>query len=139
MDKKILWIFPKSAVNVFVGALIVTYVLALIWSWVEAQSFSSDHYWVLIIEMLLLAVLIGGAVGMFAGNAKQSTLWTAAGFAVLGHVIAGGLMSNAPGGVDGATLASLGGTVFSTEVTAGALVLGIVAAATAAAVAKDKK
>ncbi len=138
MDKKILWIFPKSAANVFVGSLIVAYVVALIWSWVMAQSFSSDHYWVTIIELLLLAVIIGGAVGMFAGNAKQSTLWTAAGFAVLGNLLVQGLMGAAPAGVDGATLSALGGTVFSTDVSAGALVLGIVAAATAAVTGKGK-
>jgi len=138
MDKKILWILPKSAANVFVGGAIVAYVVALIWSWVMAQSFSAEHYWVTIIELLLLAAIVGGAVGMFAGNAKQSTLWTAAGFAVFGHVLAQGLMGAAPAGVDGATLSALGGTVFSLEVSAGALLLGIVAAAVAAVTGKGK-
>lgn len=138
MEKKILGILPKSAANVMVASLIVTYVVALIWSWVMAQSFSTDHYWVTIIELLLLAAVIGGAVGMFAGDAKQSTLWTAAGFAVLGYVLSQGLIAAAPAGVDGATLSSLGGGVFSTEVSAGVLILGIVGAALAAVTGKAK-
>jgi hypothetical protein len=137
MEKKILGILPKSMVNVLCVSLVVTYVLALIWSWVEAQSFSADHYWVKIIEMLLLAVIIGGVVGWLADSARRSTLWVAAGMAWLGTVLVGGLMANAKAGVDGATLGALGGEVFSTTVSAGALVIGIVAAYAAAMVARD--
>jgi hypothetical protein len=139
MEKKILGILPKSTANVFLAGLVVTYVVALIWSWVEAKSFSTDHYWVKIIEMLLLAAIVGGVVGWLAGNVKQSTLWVAAGFAWLGTVIVEGLMANAPAGVDGATLGALmGGETFSTSVTAGAIVIGIVGAAAAAMTGKSK-
>jgi peptidoglycan/LPS O-acetylase OafA/YrhL len=137
MEKKILGVLPKSTVNVLFAALVVTYVLALIWSWVEAQSFSADHYWVKIIEMLLLAVIIGGVVGWLANNTRRSTLWIAAGFAWLGTLLVEGLIANAPGGVDGATLASLGGEAFSTTVSAGAIVIGIVAAYAAAMAARE--
>jgi hypothetical protein len=138
MEKKILGILPKSPVNVLLASLVVTYIVALIWSWVMAQSFSADHYWVTIIELLLLAAVIGGAVGMFAGEVKQSTLWIAAGFAALGYVLVGGLIGSASAGIDGATLGALGGDVFSTEVSAGMIVLGIVAAAVAAVTSKAK-
>jgi hypothetical protein len=137
MEKKILGILPKSTVNVLFVSLVVTYVLALIWSWVEAKSFSTDHYWVKIIEMLLLAVIIGGVVGWLADSARRSTLWVAAGMAWLGTILVEGLMANAAGGVDGATLASLGGEVFSTTVSGGVLVVGIVAAYAAAMVARE--
>lgn len=138
MEKKILGILPKSPVNVMLASLVVTYIVALIWSWVMAQSFSAEHYWVTIIELILLAAVIGGAVGMLAGEVTRSTLWVAAGFAVLGFVLTQGLIANAPGGVDGATYASLGGVVFSTEVSAGMIVLGIVAAAVASVTSKVK-
>ncbi len=138
MEKKILGILPKSPVNVMLASLVVTYIVALIWSWIGAQSFSTDHYWVTIIELLLLAAIIGGAVGFFAGEAKQSTLWTAAGFAVLGLVLMQGLEQNASGGVDGATLFSLQEIVFTIAVSGVAIVVGIVAAAVAAVTAKSK-
>ena len=140
MPKKILGILPKSPVNVMAASLVVTYIVALIWSWVAAQGFSTDHYWVYLIELLVLAAIIGGAVGLFAGDAKQSTLWTAAGFAVLGLVLMKGLMAMAPAemGVDGATIGALQGTVFTTEVSAAAIVLGIVAAMVAAITSKIK-
>lgn len=137
MEKKILGILPKSMVNVLFVALVITYVLALIWSWVEAQSFSADHFWVKIIEMLLLAAIVGGVVGWLANSARRSILWVAAGFAWLATVLVEGLMANAQNGVDGATLGALGGEVFSTSVLAGALVIGIVGAYSAAMVARE--
>ena len=138
MEKKILGILPKSMVNVLFVALVVTYIVALIWSWVGAQSFSTDHSWVMIIELLLLAVIIGGAVGILAGEGRRSTLWIAAGFAWLGFVLMQGLMTNAAGGVDGATLGALQEVVFTIAVSGAALVLGIVAAATAAVTSRTE-
>ena len=138
MEKKILGILPKTMVNVLFVSLVVTFVVALIWSWVEAQSFSAEHYWVKIIEMLLLAVIVGGVVGGLANSARRSILWVAAGMAWFGTVLVEGLMANAQAGVDGATLGALmGGEVFSTSVLAGALVIGIVAAYSAAMVARE--
>jgi hypothetical protein len=132
MEKKILGVLPKSRVNMMLASLVVTYIVALIWSWVMAQSFSAEHAWVTIIELIILAAIIGGAVGMFAGEARQSTLWIAAGFAVLGLVLVQGLMTNAGAGVDGATYGALQEIVFTVAVNGAAIVMGIVAAVAAA-------
>ena len=142
-DKKILWIFPSNITGVLLASVIVTYIVALIWSWVEAKSFSQEHHWLMIVEMLVLALVVGGFVGMFAGNAKQSTLWIAAGFAWLGTIWAMGLATAgaagpAGGGIDGATLSALQGEAFSTTATSAAIVLGIVAAAAASMASKRK-
>ncbi len=135
-ETKILGIVPRSTVNVLLLSLVVTYIVALIWSWIGAQSFSANHAWVSIIELLLLAAIIGGAVGVLAGGARRSTLWIAAGFAWFGFFLMQGLMANAKGGVDGATLGALQEVVFTIAVTGAALVVGIVAAAVAAATSR---
>lgn len=44
-DKKILWVFSRSCANALVAALIVTTIVALFWSYVQAQSFSTDKPW----------------------------------------------------------------------------------------------
>lgn len=139
-DKKILWVFSRSYANALVAALIVTTVVALIWSYMQAQSFSTDNAWVMIIEMALLAAIVGWVVGMVIGNAKASTLWTAAGFAILGTVLTAGLMAGGAAGasVDAALLGSLGAEAFSTTVSVGYVVLAIVAAAFATWGAKFK-
>jgi hypothetical protein len=130
-EKKILGILPKSLANVLLVALVITYVVALIWSYVEVQSFSTDNAWVMIIEMLLLAVVVGAAVGACAGDAKPVTLWIAASLAIVGTVIAQALAGyGAMGaGVDAATLGALPAEAFSLSVSAGYVILAIIGAA----------
>lgn len=140
-EKKILWIFPSNKANVLLGALIVTLVVALLWSYVMALGFS-DNAWVEIIEWILLAVIIGGAVGMFAGNSNQSTLWIAAGFASVGAVLTTGLGMGGEAGYNVGD--SLRMVLTSPEIaltvgaSVGAIVLGIIAASAATAAAKPK-
>lgn len=92
MEKKILGIVRKSTVNVMLCGLIAAFVLAWIWSIVMAQSFSSKHAWVTIVELLICAILVGAAVGMFAGEANRATLWIAAGLTVVGVAMTMGLV-----------------------------------------------
>lgn len=130
-ENKVLWVFPRSYGNALVASLIVTTIVALIWSYVEAQSFSTDHAWVILIEMILLAAIIGWVVGLAIGDSRPSTLWVAAGFAVLGTVMTHGLMAGgaAGAGVDDSLLGTLFVDAFSTTVSVGYTVLAIIAAA----------
>jgi hypothetical protein len=135
MDKKILGILPKTTANVLLCGMIAAFVLAWIWSIIMAQSFSQKHAWVTIVELLLYAVLVGAAVGMFAGNVKKSTLWIAAGLTVVGVAIASGLVGAGMqmAGFDSAVLGTfMSGEAFSTTVGIGSVVLGIIAAASVA-------
>ena len=141
MENRILGIVPKSTVNVMLCGLITAFVLAWIWSIVMAQSFSSTHAWVTIVELLLYAVLVGAAVGMFAGEATRATLWIAAGLTVVGVAIVMGLVGFAMkgAGFDAAVLGTLTtGEAFSTTVGIGSVVLGIVAAASVSLGTKAK-
>ncbi len=135
---KVLGFLPKNYANSLLGILIVTVVIALIWSWLESLSFSADNAWVLLIEMLLLAALVGYVVGMHLGNDKASTLWTAAGFAVVGTVLTGALMAGSAADLDVALLGSLGAEAFAPSVSIGYVVLAIVAAVFATIGSKSK-
>jgi len=138
-EKKVLWFLPKNYANSLLGILIVTVVIALIWSWVESLNFSMENAWVLLIEMLLLAALVGYVVGMHLGNAKASTLWTAAGFAVVGTVMTGALMAGSAANLDVALLGSMGAEAFAPSVSVGYIVLAVVAAVFATIGAGSKK
>lgn len=130
-EKKILGVLPKSLANVMLAALVVTTVVALIWSWVESQKFSYENAWVTIIEMLLLAVVVGAAVGALAGDTKPVTLWVAAGLAIFGTVFAQALAGYGAMGakVDEAILGALPTEAFSLSASLGYIILAIVAAA----------
>jgi hypothetical protein len=130
-EKKMLGILPKSLANVLLAALVVTVVIALIWSYVEAQSFSTDNAWVMIIEMLLLAVIVGVAVGALAGDAKPVTLWVAAGLSIVGTVMANSLGGYGAMGasVDQSLLGALPTEAFSLSVSVGYVILAIIGAA----------
>ena len=135
--KKVLWIFPNNTAGVLLATLIPTVIVAFIWQWVERLDFSKKNAWIMIVEMLLLALIVGGIHGMNAGNAKQSTLWTAAGFAWVGTVLTGALAAAAGATWDAALLGGMGADAFSSaSVSVGALVIGIVAAVAATAGSK---
>ncbi len=135
---KVLWIFPKNTANEFLGALIVTVVLSLIWSFVMDKTSAGEHAWLALILWLILAALIGWYVGMVRGNAAQSTLWIAAGFAALGALLTQGLMANASANVDAALVGALEGSGFTIAVSGTQIVLAIVAAVFATIGSKSK-
>lgn len=90
--------------------------------------------------MALSAAIVGWVVGMVIGDARASTLWTAAGFAIVGTVLASGLMASGAAGasVDASLLGSVFADLFSTTVSVGYVALAIVAAAFARWGAKFK-
>ena len=137
-EKKVLGLLPRCLSTTLLLGLIGVVVLALIWSWVMVQSFSTDNAWVQIIELIVLAILVGLMVGLLANNANPVTLWVAAGLTVLAVVLAQGLMAYSQAGLDVALLGSLGEEAFSPSVSVGAVVLGIIAAACAAMGARSR-
>ena len=146
-EKKVLGLLPRSVSTTLLLGLVAAVVIALIWSWVIDQAWLDGNETLLIIEWLLMAVLIGLVVGMLANNAKASTLWIAAGLNALAMVVtASFIMSGAyEEAIDEAILTALGGAALpgTGELlvpTAGAVILGIIAAAAAAygAGTKDK-
>jgi hypothetical protein len=141
-EKKILGVLPKQGVaGVILGGLIVTFVLALIWSWVMSQKFSYENAWVQIIELLLLAALVGLAVGILAKEVKASTLWVAAGLGVVSVAWAGALAMGQMDALDSAILGAMDGTgieLAGPAVSIGTIVLGAVAAASVSLAKKIK-
>ncbi|MCJ7827448.1 MAG: hypothetical protein MUP36_04335, partial [Demequinaceae bacterium] len=130
--------------------VVVVVALALIWSWVLVQDWSADNSWVLIIELVVFAALVGLAIGLLANNAKPSTLWVAAGLTIVGLAFAYSLMEMGayPAeygiGLDDSILGSLMGTELvgnvdaPISVSAGQVVLAIIAAACAAIGSRTK-
>lgn len=147
-EKKVLGLLPRSVSTTLLLGLVVAFVLALAWSWVMREGWLEGNETLVIGEWLLLAILIGLAVGLVANNAKASTLWIAAGLNALAMTltvsfITSGYYNNAvdasilnalrgsalPGGVD-QVFGDFPGAL--TMPTAGAVILGIIAAAAAA-------
>lgn len=139
MEKKVLWIFNRSHATVLLGGLIVTTIVALIWSWVMSQGFS-DNSWVKIIELLLGAVVVGALYGWIAGSVGKLTLWEAAGLAVVGQVLTYAFVGAGAAGyeVGDSLLSGLGTEAFALSVSVGSIVLGVVAAASTGLGAKMK-
>jgi hypothetical protein len=149
-EKKVLGLLPRGITTTLLLGLVVVVILALAWSWIMAQDWSSDNSWVLILELLAFAVLVGLAVGYLANNAKPSTLWVAAGLTVAGVAFAYALMemgaypAEAGIGLDDSIYGSLMGTslVGSAEapiaLSVGQVVLSIIAAACAAIASRAK-
>lgn len=139
-EKKVLGLLPRSITTTLLLGLVAVIVLALIWSWVMVKDFSTENASVVIIEFVLLAILIGAAVGFVANNAKASTLWIAAGLTAVGLVltqafIEGGMQGAA---VDQTFVGAMYTPALSTDVILGYIVLGIIAAAAAAIAAGTK-
>lgn len=135
--KKVLGLLPRSVATTLILGLVAAFLLAWAWSYVMAQSFSEDA-WVVILEYIVLALILGWIVGLLANNDKPVTLWIAAGLTVLAVVMTHALMAYAPGGFDVAILGSFGETALSTEVSVGSILLGIIAAAAAASASRSK-
>jgi Na+/H+-dicarboxylate symporter len=135
--KKVLGLLPRSVATTLILGLVATFLLAWAWSYVMSQSFSEDA-WVVILEYIALAVLIGLIVGLIANNEKPVTLWIAAGLTVVGVIMIQALMAYAPYGFDAAVLASFGEEAFGLSVSVGAVLLGIIAAACAASASRTK-
>lgn len=87
MEKKTLGLFTRSTPSVLVASLIVTVIVAFVWSFIESLDFSTKNAWIWLIEALLGALIVGWAVGYFAGNARPVTLWWAALFAAIGGAL----------------------------------------------------
>ncbi len=131
-EKKTFGLLPKSLTSVLLGGLAVTVILAFIWSWVMNNTNDDvnpyNRSWLTIIEFILLAVLIGVAVGILGGAVKPVYLWIAAGLAIVGFVVTNALMSSSMVPWDAALLGSLGQEAFGVSVSVGSVVLAIVGA-----------
>ncbi len=88
-EKKVLGILPKQGVvGVVMGGLIVAVILALLWGYILKQSFDMmtgepKSSLLFIVELLVLAALMGVAVGILAKDIKPSILWVAGGLGVI--------------------------------------------------------
>jgi hypothetical protein len=144
-DKKVLGVLPKQGVvGTVLGGLIVAVVLALIWGYILEKSYdvgaegvTPKNSILVIVELLLLAALVGIAVGLLAKEIKPSVLWVAGGLGVVAVAWAQYVMGSFLGqvAIDTTVLDSMGTTGISLSgdsgigVSIGTLVLAAVAAA----------
>ena len=87
-EKKVAGVLPKQgAVGVILTGLIAAAILALVWGWILKmgidETTGDQTSWLVIVELLVLAAIIGIIVGLVAKEVKTSTLWIAAGLGVL--------------------------------------------------------
>ena len=88
-EKKVLGVLPKQGtVGVIVGGLVAAAVLALLWGWIIKEGIDMTtgepkFSLLMIVELLVLAALMGVIVGILANEIKTSTLWIAAGLGVV--------------------------------------------------------